>query len=92
MDPESGQLAGDTAGDRARLCLDNLARVAEAAGAGLADAVRITIYVTDMGEFAAINEAYATYWESEPPARVTIGVAALPLGASVEMDAVLALR
>jgi 2-iminobutanoate/2-iminopropanoate deaminase len=92
MDPDSGELTGDSAGDRARRCLDNLAKVAEAAGAGLQDAVRITIYVTDMGEFQQINEAYGAYWESDPPARVTVGVAALPLGASVEMDAVIALE
>ena len=92
MDPDSGELTGDSPGDRARRCLDNLTRVAEAAGAGLQDAVRVTIYVTDMSEFAAINEAYGAYWESDPPARVTVGVAALPLGASVEMDAVIALE
>jgi 2-iminobutanoate/2-iminopropanoate deaminase len=92
MDPDTGELTGDSAGDRARRCLENLAKVAAAAGAGLQDAVRITIYVTDMGEFAAINEAYGAYWESDPPARVTVGVAALPLGASVEMDAVIALE
>jgi 2-iminobutanoate/2-iminopropanoate deaminase len=65
--------------------------VAAAAGAELADAVRMTIYVTDMGAFKDINEAYGKFFGSEPPARVTIGVAALPLGADVEIDAVLAL-
>ena len=90
MDPDSGELTGDSAGDRARRCLDNLAKVAAAAGAGLQDAVRITIYVTDMGAFGAINAVYGGYFGDTPPARVTIGVAALPKGAQVEMDAVLA--
>jgi 2-iminobutanoate/2-iminopropanoate deaminase len=91
VDPESNQLVGDTPGDKARRCLDNLAAVAGAAGAALADAVRITIYCTDMSVFKDVNEAYGAYWESDPPARVTIGVAALPLGAELEMDAIVAL-
>jgi 2-iminobutanoate/2-iminopropanoate deaminase len=91
VDPDSNQLVGDTPGDQARRCLDNLALIAAAAGATLADAVRITIYCTDIGVFKEINEAYGAYWESDPPARVTIGVAALPLGAQLEMDAVIAL-
>ena len=65
--------------------------MAAAAGAQLADAVRVGIYVTDISTFKDVNEAYATYFGDEPPARSTIGVAALPLGAEVEIDAVLAL-
>ena len=51
----------------------------------------MTVYVTDMGAFAAVNEVYATYFEGDPPARVTIGVASLPKGADVEIDAIIAL-
>jgi 2-iminobutanoate/2-iminopropanoate deaminase len=91
VDPESNELVGETPGDQARRCLDNLGVIASAAGASLADAARITIYCTDISVFKAINEAYGAYWESDPPARVTIGVAALPLGAQLEMDAVIAL-
>ncbi|CAA9481786.1 MAG: RidA/YER057c/UK114 superfamily protein [uncultured Solirubrobacteraceae bacterium] len=91
LDPESATLVGDTPAEQARRCLENLQLVVAAAGATLADAVRMTIYVTDMGAFGEVNEAYAEYFPSEPPARVTIGVAALPLGAQVEMDAVVAL-
>jgi 2-iminobutanoate/2-iminopropanoate deaminase len=91
VDPESGQLVGDTPGDQARRCLDNLAIIAGAAGTSLADAARNTIYCTDISVFGEINEAYGAYWDSDPPARVTIGVAALPLGAQLEMDAVIAL-
>ena len=91
LDPESGALAGDTPAEQARRCLENLQLVVAAAGATLADAVRMTIYVTDMGAFADVNRAYAEYFPADPPARVTIGVAALPMGAQVEMDAVVAL-
>lgn len=91
LDPESGQLVGETPGEQARRCLENLSVVAAAAGAELTDAVRMTIYVTDMSAFAEVNEAYAKFFPTDPPARTTIGVASLPLGADVEMDAVIAL-
>ena len=89
-DPETGTLVEGDVGDKTRRCLDNLAVVAAAAGASLADTVRCGIYVTDMSTFKAVNEAYGSYFESDPPARSTVGVAALPLGATVEIDAILA--
>ena len=91
VDPDTGQLVEGSIGDQTRRCLDNLQIVANAAGAQLTDAVRVGIYVTDISTFKDVNEAYATYFTSDPPARSTIGVAALPLGAEVEIDAVLAL-
>jgi len=91
LDPESGELVTGTIQDRTRRCLDNLGAVCAAAGAQLTDAVRLTVYVTDMSAFAQVNEAYAEYFPVDPPARVTIGVAALPLGTDVEIDAVVAL-
>jgi 2-iminobutanoate/2-iminopropanoate deaminase len=91
VDPDTGKLIEGSIGDQTRRCLDNLQIVAQAAGAQLTDAVRVGIYVTDISTFSDVNEAYATYFTSDPPARSTIGVAALPLGAEVEMDAVLAL-
>jgi 2-iminobutanoate/2-iminopropanoate deaminase len=91
LDPDSGQLVGDTPAEKARRCLDNLTIVAEAAGAKLENAVRVAVYVTDVSVFAEMNEAYAAYFQSDPPARTTIGVAALPMGAEVEMDAIIAL-
>jgi 2-iminobutanoate/2-iminopropanoate deaminase len=91
LDPETGELVGATPAEQARRCLDNLAAVCEAAGAQLGDAVRLTVYMTDLSAFAEVNEAYAAYFEAEPPARVAIGVAALPKGAQVEIDAVVAL-
>jgi 2-iminobutanoate/2-iminopropanoate deaminase len=91
LDPDTGALVEGPIGDQARRVLDNLSIVAAAAGAKLQDAVRIAIYVTDISRFADVNEAYATYFESDPPARTTIGVASLPLGAEIEMDAIVAL-
>ena len=90
VDPDTGQLVEGSIGDQTRRCLDNLAIVAAAAGAQLADAVRVGIYVTDISTFKDVNEAYGAYFETDPPARSTIGVAALPLGADVEIDMVLA--
>jgi 2-iminobutanoate/2-iminopropanoate deaminase len=65
--------------------------VSHAAGATLGDAVKVTIYLIDMAAFAAVNEVYASFFESNPPARVAVGVSALPRGAQVEMDAIVAL-
>jgi 2-iminobutanoate/2-iminopropanoate deaminase len=91
LDPRTGDLVGGDAAEQAGRCLENLAAVCQAAGASLGDAVRLTIYTTDMSAFAAVNEVYASFFESDPPARVAIGVAALPRGAKVEIDAVVAL-
>ena len=91
LDAATGELVGDTPGEQARRCLQNLEAVCAGAGAALADAVRVTVYLADMSAFAEVNEVYGTFFDSEPPARVAIGVAALPRGAQVEMDAVVAL-
>src|SRR5918994_3895371 len=91
VDPATRELVGGSIGDQTRRCLDNLAVVAAAAGAQLTDAVRMGIYVTDISTFKDVNEAYGAYFASDPPARSTIGVASLPLGARVEIDAVIAL-
>jgi 2-iminobutanoate/2-iminopropanoate deaminase len=91
IDPRSGELVGLTAGEQAGRCLENLAAVCDAAGATLGDAVRITVYLTDIAAFGEVNEVYGLFFEADPPARVAIGVSALPLGAKVEMEAVVAL-
>ena len=91
LDPESGELVGDTPAEQVRRCLENLQVVAAAGGTTLEDAVRITVYLIDMEAFAEVNEAYADFFPSDPPARVAIGVAALPKGAQVEVDAIVAL-
>ena len=90
LDPSSGELVGDTPGEQVRRCLENLAAVCEAAGARLDDAVRVTVYLTDLAAFAEVNEVYAAVFGTDPPARVALGVAALPRGAQVEIDAVVA--
>ena len=91
IDPNSGKLVGESAGEQAGRCLENLAIVCAAAGATLADAVRIGVFVTDMATFKEVNAVYEGFFLGAPPARTTVGVAALPLGAAVEMDAVIAL-
>jgi 2-iminobutanoate/2-iminopropanoate deaminase len=91
IDPATGALAEGSIGDQARQCLENLKTVCAAAGADLAHAVRMAIYVTDISTFGQVNEAYGAYFGSDPPARTTIGVAALPGGAQIEMDAIVAL-
>jgi 2-iminobutanoate/2-iminopropanoate deaminase len=91
LDPESGELVGDNPVDQLRRCLENLKVVAAAGGATLEDAVRVTIYLTDIDAFGDVNEAYGDFFEGEHPARVVIGVAGLPKGAQVEVDAVIAL-
>jgi len=88
LDPASGELVGGDAAAQARRCLENLAAVCEAAGTSLARAVRMTIYMTDLGAFGEVNAVYGAFFPQDPPARVTVGVAALPRGASVEIDAI----
>jgi 2-iminobutanoate/2-iminopropanoate deaminase len=91
LDPATGELVGDTPGEQTRRCLENLAAVCAAAGARLDDAVQVTVYLTDMDAFAEVNEAYAAFFPADPPARVAVGVASLPKGAQVELQAVVAL-
>jgi 2-iminobutanoate/2-iminopropanoate deaminase len=91
LDPATGEIVGDTPADQARRCLENLQIVCEAAGTTLADAVRCTVYMTDLSAFAEVNEVYAEFFPSDPPARAAVGVTALPKGALVEIDAIVAL-
>ena len=91
LDPDSGEIVGATAPEQAHQCLVNLEAVVAAGGAQLADAVRVTVYLTDIDAFAAVNEVYATFFPADPPARVAYAVAALPKGAQVEIDAIVAL-
>jgi 2-iminobutanoate/2-iminopropanoate deaminase len=90
LDPATGELVGRTPAEQAQRCLENLRAVCEAAGTTLERAVRMTVYMTDLEAFAEVNEVYATFFATDPPARVTVGVAALPKGALVEIDAVVA--
>lgn len=91
LDPATGELVDGGAAEQAKRCLRNLHEVCLAAGTGLERAVKLTVYVTDLAQFAAVNEAYASFFGADPPARVTVEVAGLPLGAQVEIDAIVAL-
>ena len=88
LDPATGQLVGATAPEQARRCLRNLQAVCEAAGTSLSRALRLTLYVTDLEEFAAINEVYGSFFGEDAPARVAVEVSRLPRGAQVEIDAI----
>jgi 2-iminobutanoate/2-iminopropanoate deaminase len=90
LEPSTGTLVeGGVVAQTARV-LDNLLAVIQAAGFTSRDIVKTTIYVTDLGDFQAINEIYGRYFEEPYPARATVEVAALPKGASVEIDAIAA--
>jgi 2-iminobutanoate/2-iminopropanoate deaminase len=91
LDPQTGEIVGASAAEQARRCLENLQAVCAAAGTTLERALRVTVYLVDLGEWAAVNEVYGSFFTADPPARVAIGVAALPRGAYVEIDAVVAL-
>ena len=88
LDPATGELVpGDVVAQTERV-LDNLGAVLAAAGLGFAHVVKTTIYLTDLAAFPRVNEAYGKRFTTEPPARATVQVAALPRGAQVEIDAV----
>jgi 2-iminobutanoate/2-iminopropanoate deaminase len=91
LDPVGGEMVDGSPGAETTQCLKNLAAVCAAADTELARAVRLTLYTTRLDAFAEINEAYQVFFDLAPPARVTIGVAALPKGAAVEIDATVAL-
>jgi 2-iminobutanoate/2-iminopropanoate deaminase len=91
LDPATGALVEGDVGEQTRQCLRNLEVVCGAAGASLRNAVRCGIFVTDMTTFGDVNVAYAEFFTDAPPARSTVGVAALPVGARVEIDAIVAL-
>jgi reactive intermediate/imine deaminase len=89
LEPQTMQLVSSDIHAEIRRVFDNLAAVAAAAGASLAQAVKLTVYLTDMALFAAVSEVMAQYFSAPYPARVTVGVAQLPRGARVEIDAIL---
>jgi 2-iminobutanoate/2-iminopropanoate deaminase len=89
VDPGTGALADDDVRVQTALALRHVAAILAAAGGGLADVVKTTVYLTDIsGDFPAMNEVYGHAFADHAPARATVGVAALPMGALVEIDAV----
>jgi 2-iminobutanoate/2-iminopropanoate deaminase len=92
LDPATGELIDGGVGKQARRCLESLDAVCREAGTQLSAAARITIYLTDMSMFGDLNEVYAGFFSEPFPVRTTVGVAALPKGATVEMDATVPLE
>jgi 2-iminobutanoate/2-iminopropanoate deaminase len=89
LDPRTGKLIESAdVGDHVRRVLDNLAAVVTAAGSSLERAVKVTIYLADMADFAEVNRAYAAYFPGTPPARSTVQVAALPANARIEIEVI----
>ena len=87
LDPQSGALA-EGVGAQARRALQNLQAVLSEAGLGFDDVVKTTLYLVDLGDFAVVNDVYADFVSPPYPARATVGVAALPRGARIEIDAI----
>jgi 2-iminobutanoate/2-iminopropanoate deaminase len=90
LDPETGDLVSGSLGEETTRCMRNLEAVCHAGGTTLDRALRLTIYTTALEGFAEINEAYGAFFPEDPPARAAVGVAALPKGARVEIDAIVA--
>lgn len=88
LDPSTGELSGDDIAGQTRRCLESLGAVLQAAGTSFDKVVKVTAYLTDMNDFAAFNDAYARYFDTDPPARATVGVAALPKSARVEVECI----
>lgn len=89
LDPETMELVGGDIQTRARRVFDNLAAVAEAAGGSLRDMVKINISLTDLSNFAAVNEVMTEYFSEPYPARACVGVAELPKGTDIEIEAIM---
>jgi len=88
LDPQTGQLVQGGIENETRRVMDNLSAVLAAGGASLQQVVKVTVYLTDMQDFPAFNAIFAGYFPSDPPARATVAVAALPRGVHIEIDAV----
>jgi len=91
MDPRTGKFVEGGIREEARQCLENVKAVLEAAGTSLDKAVKATVFLADIKDFAAVNEVYATFFKENPPARSAYQVAALPLGARVEIEMIASL-
>jgi 2-iminobutanoate/2-iminopropanoate deaminase len=87
LDPETGEMSKGDVAEQTERVLTNLAAVLDKAGSSMACVLRTTVYLVDMADFAAMNAVYARWFSSRPPARSTVGVAQLPKGARVEIDA-----
>ena len=86
IDPATNDLVGGSIADQTRRAFQNIGEILKAGGASFQHVVRTTVYLADLSDFAAMNAVYAGYFSSDPPARSTVQVAALPLGARVEIE------
>jgi len=91
LDPKTGELVGKTIQEQTERVLENVKSIVEAAGTKMAHLVKTTVFLKDMNDFAAMNEVYARYFPSAPPARSTVQVARLPKDALVEIEVIAAL-
>ena len=91
IDPATGTIAAGSSEDHAHQAFRNLAAIAEAAGTRLDKAVKVTVFLTDIAQFQRVNAVYAHYFTEPYPARSAVQVAALPLGAAIEVEAIIAL-
>lgn len=90
IDPESGKMVEKSIGEKTEQILKNGQAIAKEAGLSLDNVVKTTIFLTDLGDFQEVNEAYAKHFSPDPPARSTVQVAALPLGSNIEIEFILA--
>lgn len=88
LDPATGEMVSGAIEVQTRQVLNNMSAVLIAAGSGLDSVVKMTVFMTDLGQFARMNAVYAEFFPGEPPARSAVEVSALPLGADIEMEAV----
>lgn len=88
LDPATMELVGETAAEQCRQVMKNLTAVLEAGGSSMSKLIKTTIYLADMNDFAAVNEAYGAFLSDQPPARATVEVSRLPKDVKVEIDAI----
>ncbi len=88
INPASGKIEAESIEDQTRQVLRNVDAVLRAAGSGLHNVVKMTVFMTDLGDFKAMNGVYAEFFPSDPPARSAVQVVALPLGVQIEMEAI----
>ncbi|MFX1509297.1 MAG: RidA family protein [Promethearchaeota archaeon] len=88
VNPETGEFVTEDISAQTRQCMENIKAILTEAGVSIFDIVRTTIYLTNMADFGEVNEAYGNYFDLDPPARTTIGVAALPKGVAIEIDVI----
>jgi 2-iminobutanoate/2-iminopropanoate deaminase len=86
LDPETGEMVGKGIAEQAERVMENIAALLEEAGLGFADVVKSTVYLTDLANFAVVNDIYGRRFPTDPPARSTVEVKGLPRGAGVEIE------